>query len=214
MPMRELGAKLPFESVVQIFTVSCEPSYLVPWQVSQQSSSTGSGFVITLQDTKFILTNAHVACSKYDTVLRVQKHGFAEKYPAQAVCIGFDCDLALLMVPDESFWEDLPPVDLAANLPELYETTQVIGYPVGGQSICITKGIISRVSLQHYTPEAPAGHLVIQIDAAINPGNSGGPAFSNSGEVVGVAFLKSSVRTQATYHTQGYAIGSDIRPRL
>ena len=191
--MRDLGAKLPFESVVQIFTVSCEPSYLVPWQVSQQGSSTGSGFVITLQDgTNYILTNAHVASSKYDTVLRVQKHGCAEKYPAQTVCIGFDCDLALLMVADDSFWEGLPPVSLASALPSLYETTQVIGYPVGGQSICITKGVISRVSLQHYTPEAPAGHLVIQIDAAINPGNSGGPAFSNNGEVVGVAFLKSS----------------------
>jgi S1-C subfamily serine protease len=193
LPMRDLRAKLPFESVVQIFTVSCEPSYLVPWQVSQQSSSTGSGFVITVEDgTNYVLTNAHVACSKYDTVLRVQKHGFAVKYPARTICIGFDCDLALLMVDDDTFWEGLPPVSLASALPSLYETTQVIGYPVGGQSICITKGVISRVSLQHYTPEAPAGHLVIQIDAAINPGNSGGPAFSNTGEVVGVAFLKSA----------------------
>ena len=193
MPMRDLRAKLPFESVVQIFTVSCEPSYLVPWQVSQQTASTGSGFFFKMPDGRpYILTNAHVASSKYDTVLRVQKHGSAEKFPAQTVVIGFDCDLALLTVEDASFWDGVEYVSMQESLPELYETTQVIGYPVGGQSICITKGVISRVSLQHYTPEAPAGHLVIQIDAAINPGNSGGPAFSNAGEVVGVAFLKSS----------------------
>ena len=178
--VREAG-KLPFESVVQIFTVSCEPSYLIPWQVSQQSSSSGSGFAVKLADGKmYILTNAHVAASKYNTVLRVQKHGSAEKFPAHTVCIGFDCDLALLQVESDTFWEGLPAARLAEDLPQLYETTQVIGYPVGGQSICITKGVISRVSLQHYTPEAPAGHLVIQIDAAINPGNSGGPAFSDT----------------------------------
>ena len=79
MPMRDLRAKLPFESVVQIFTVSCEPSYLVPWQVSQQTASTGSGFFFKMPDGRpYILTNAHVASSKYDTVLRVQKHGSAE----------------------------------------------------------------------------------------------------------------------------------------
>jgi S1-C subfamily serine protease len=190
---REQPSKqLPFESVVQVYTVSCEPSYLLPWQVSQQSSSTGSGFVVELGGKMYILTNAHVACSKHNTVLRVQKHGSASKFPADAVCVGYDCDLALLRVESEAFWEGLPPVRLAQTLPELYETVQVIGYPVGGQSICITKGVISRVSLQHYTPEAPAGHLVIQIDAAINPGNSGGPAFSDAEEVVGVAFLKSA----------------------
>ena len=99
--MRDLRAKLPFESVVQIFTVSCEPSYLVPWQVSQQTASTGSGFFFKMPDGRpYILTNAHVASSKYDTVLRVQKHGSAEKFPAQTVVIGFDCDLALLTVED------------------------------------------------------------------------------------------------------------------
>ena len=115
----------------------------------------------------YILTNAHVASSKQDTVLRVQKHGNANKFNGQAICIGYDCDLALIHVDSDAFWEDLPTVQLARELPELYETVQVIGYPAGGQSICITKGVISRVSLQHYTPEAPAGHLVIQIDAAI-----------------------------------------------
>ena len=191
--VRETNGHSPFESVVQIFTVSCEPSYLIPWQVSQQGSSSGSGFALRLGDGKmYIVTNAHVASSKHNTVLRVQKHGNAEKFPAHTICIGFDCDLALLQVDSEVFWQGLPSVRLAHSLPQLYETTQVIGYPVGGQSICITKGVISRVSLQHYTPEAPAGHLVIQIDAAINPGNSGGPAFSDAEEVVGVAFLKNA----------------------
>lgn len=44
----------------------------------------------------------------------------------------------------------------------------VAGYPVGGDSLSITKGIVSRVSMVRYSQ---SGRLLgIQIDAAINPG--------------------------------------------
>ncbi len=50
------------------------------------------------------------------------------------------------------------------------------GYPMGGDSLSITKGIVSRVVMTRYA-HASNKLLGIQIDAAINPGNSGGPAF-------------------------------------
>ncbi|EFJ52700.1 trypsin family [Volvox carteri f. nagariensis] len=53
----------------------------------------------------------------------------------------------------------------------------VAGYPVGGDNISVTKGIVSRIALVRYS--ATARLLSIQIDAAINPGNSGGPAFAD-----------------------------------
>lgn len=43
----------------------------------------------------------------------------------------------------------------------------VAGYPVGGDSLSITKGIVSRVSMTRYGSQRLLG---IQIDAAINPG--------------------------------------------
>ena len=52
------------------------------------------------------------------------------------------------------------------------------GYPMGGDSLSITKGIVSRVVMTRYT-HASNKLLGIQIDAAINPGNSGGPAFTD-----------------------------------
>ncbi len=52
----------------------------------------------------------------------------------------------------------------------------VAGYPMGGDSLSITKGIVSRVVMTRYA-HASNKLLGIQIDAAINPGNSGGPAF-------------------------------------
>jgi hypothetical protein len=48
----------------------------------------------------------------------------------------------------------------------------VAGYPVGGDSLSITKGIVSRVTMVRYSQGARL--LGIQIDAAINPGGEGG----------------------------------------
>ena len=52
------------------------------------------------------------------------------------------------------------------------------GFPIGGDSLSITKGIVSRVTMTRYT-HASNKLLGIQIDAAINPGNSGGPSFTD-----------------------------------
>lgn len=47
-----------------------------------------------------------------------------------------------------------------------------MGYPMGGDNISITRGVVSRVDLMDYTMlglgDSPL--LTIQIDAAINPG--------------------------------------------
>jgi hypothetical protein len=63
----------------------------------------------------------------------------------------------------------------------------VVGYPVGGETVSISSGVVSRVDWGSYAQAGGEEQLTVQIDAAINPGNSGGPAFSN-GKVIGVAF--------------------------
>lgn len=63
----------------------------------------------------------------------------------------------------------------------------VVGYPLGGDTISVTKGVVSRIEVTSYAHGA-SDLLGIQIDAAINPGNSGGPAFNDQGECIGVAF--------------------------
>ena len=59
------------------------------------------------------------------------------------------------------------------------------GYPEGGNTLSITKGIVSRIEFAEYN--APVSGLRIQIDAAINPGNSGGPAVVGN-RMIGLAF--------------------------
>jgi hypothetical protein len=69
----------------------------------------------------------------------------------------------------------------------LKDAVTVYGFPTGGTTLSITKGIVSRIEFVGY--HFPASGLRIQIDAAINPGNSGGPALVGD-RVSGLAFSR------------------------
>ncbi|KAL5079935.1 hypothetical protein RYX36_008356 [Vicia faba] len=174
------AVELAFNSVVKIFTVSCSPNYLLPWQNKSQRESMGSGFVIPGRK---ILTNAHVVADH--SFVLVRKHGSPNKYRAQVKAVGHECDLALLIVDSDEFWDGMIPLEFG-DIPFLQQAVAVVGYPQGGDTISVTKGVVSRVEPTQYVHGA-SQLMAIQIDAAINPGNSGGPAIMGK-KVAGVAF--------------------------
>jgi S1-C subfamily serine protease len=168
-------------SVIKIFAVRTEPNLSMPWQMKRQYSSTASGFAVA---GKRIVTNAHAVA--FQTSIRVRKHGCAEKFVARVIGVCHQSDLAVLSVEDESFWRDVDVLEFG-DIPDLQESITVIGYPTGGDSISVTKGVVSRIEETYYS-HGNFRLLAIQIDAAINPGNSGGPALSVDMKVVGVCF--------------------------
>ncbi|CAL9078833.1 unnamed protein product [Musa textilis] len=172
--------ELALDSVVKVFTVSSSPNYFLPWQNKAQRESMGSGFVIPGWR---IVTNAHVVADH--TFVLVRKHGSPTKYKAEVQAVGHECDLALLTVDSEEFWDGMNFLELG-DIPYLQEAVAVVGYPQGGDNISVTKGVVSRVEPTQYVHGA-AQLMAIQIDAAINPGNSGGPAIMGD-KVAGVAF--------------------------
>jgi S1-C subfamily serine protease len=169
-------------SVFKIHVSMQRPDYAQPWQAGGSGSGTGTGFLI---GKKRLLTNAHVVADA--TFIEVQPHGDARKIPARVVYIGYDCDLAVLELEDESILEGLSPLELGDRLPELGDEVYAIGYPVGGTMLSLTRGVVSRLDSAVYALSGADQHLVMQIDAAINPGNSGGPVVSGD-RVVGVVF--------------------------
>ncbi|XP_024010541.1 putative protease Do-like 3, mitochondrial [Eutrema salsugineum] len=171
---------LGLNSVVKVFTVSSKPRLFQPWQISMQNECSGSGFVIS---GKKIITNAHVVANH--TSVKVRKHGSSTKYKAKVLAIGHECDLAILEVNSDEFWKGMNFLDLG-DIPNLQEEVAVVGYPCGGDSISVTKGVVSRFELIEYS-HSSTELLAIQIDAAINSGNSGGPVIMGD-RVVGVAF--------------------------
>ncbi|MGJ8632884.1 MAG: trypsin-like peptidase domain-containing protein [Luteolibacter sp.] len=170
-----------YRSVLRIEVATQTPDYKTPWNAGRFSGGIGSGFLIGKNQ---ILTNAHVV-SNHQRVL-VTIHGSPTKYPAKVEFIAHDCDLALLSLEDFSDFEDFPIFQLG-DIPALESLVTVIGYPVGGERLSVTKGIVSRIDFQPYSHSRADSHLVVQIDAAINPGNSGGPVLQD-GKVIGVAF--------------------------
>src|SRR5215510_3570383 len=169
------------KSLVRITTTSQEPDYKVPWNPGSISGGVGAGFVI---DGERILTNAHVVSNARFIV--VEREDDPQRYPAVVQFVGHDCDLAVLHVLDKSFFQNTRPLGFG-GIPAIESPVTVYGYPIGGERLSVTRGIISRIDFQTYTHSGIDSHLTVQIDAAINPGNSGGPIMQD-GYVVGVAF--------------------------
>ena len=171
-------------SVIKIYTTQSAPDYFTPWRLLTPRQSSGSGSVIQGNQ---ILTNAHVVANA--SYVQAQKHNDPQRYLARVTFVSHEADLAIITVDDPSFFTDLQPLSIGL-LPEPLQEVSVYGYPIGGKSLSITKGILSRVEQQIYA-HAGAYLLAGQIDAAINPGNSGGPVIVDH-EIVGVVMQANS----------------------
>ena len=104
-----------------------------------------------------IITNAHAVLNA--KFLQVRKEGDSKKYKA-SLKLG--------------------------TLPQIQDNVTVYGYPLGGDKLSTTQGIVSRMEHNAYTLTNKR-FLIGQTDAAINSGNSGGPVISKN-KVAGVAF--------------------------
>nr|CAB3467601.1 unnamed protein product [Digitaria exilis] len=183
------------DAVVKVFCVHTEPNFSLPWQRKRQYSSSSSGFII---GGRRVLTNAHSV--EHHTQVKVKKRGSDTKYLATVLAIGTECDIvfeewqcsadvglkAMLTVEDDEFWKGVSPVEFG-SLPALQDAVTVVGYPIGGDTISVTSGVVSRIEILSYV-HGSTELVGLQIDAAINSGNSGGPAFNDKGKCVGIAF--------------------------
>lgn len=170
------------DAVVKVFATARAPDPFKPWTKQAPSEVTGSGVVI---EGKRILTNAHVV--QYASQIQIQANQAGDKVTASVVAIAPGIDLAVLKLDDESYFESHAPLARASTLPGIKEAVLAYGFPTGGTSLSITKGIVSRIEYAPYN--APVSGLRIQIDAAINPGNSGGPAVVGN-KMIGLAFSR------------------------
>ena len=179
-------------AVVKVFATLSFPNYEYPWQTNKISKFTGSGAVI---DNNSILTSAHVVSNA--RFIEVKKENDPKKYIATVKYISHQADLAILELEDKSFFSDVIPLKLNNKIVARDEVT-VLGYPLGGDNISTTTGVVSRIEYRWYV-WSNEYLLAIQIDAAINSGNSGGPVVNDRNELVGIAMMTLSNSSNIGY---------------
>lgn len=131
------------------------------------------------------MTNAHVVANAER--IYISPYADARKFRAHVKHVAHDADLALVEVEEKEAFADVPRLEFSDRLPKLEDSVRAIGYPIGGNRLSVTRGIVSRIDSIPYSHPRNQDHLSIQVDAAINPGNSGGPVLMGD-KVIGVAF--------------------------
>ncbi|MEM7018147.1 MAG: trypsin-like peptidase domain-containing protein, partial [Pseudomonadota bacterium] len=86
-------------------------------------------------------------------------------YMGRVVHIAHDCDLALVELESEEDFElafgGVEPLYIG-GIPKLNTTVVAVGYPIGGERISVTRGVVSRIDFRTYSHSAVDNHLTIQ----------------------------------------------------
>lgn len=191
------------DSVVKIYATRRMPDFNRPWNKGSPQEASGSGVVI---EGKRILTSAHVVL--YASQIFVQGNQSAERASAKVKAVAPGMDLAVIEVQDSSFFNRRPPVPLGKDFPAMRQTVSVYGYPIGGEQMSVTQGIVSRIEYSRVS--FTTGGLRVQIDAAVNPGNSGGPAVAD-GKIVGLVYSKIEKAENISYLIAAEEIASFLK---
>lgn len=153
----------------------------------------GTGIIISGNR---ILTNAHVVSNS--NYLKVKHFNSSKFYKADVQYLGFDCDLAILKVEEEEFFNGVEPLEISESSPALGSNLLILGYPGGDENITLENGNVSRVERVRYSFTGLDYRKAIRVNANIIPGYSGGPAIQ-SGKVAGIAFQISQSQGNVAY---------------
>lgn len=147
----------------------------------------GTGIIVT--ENGYILSNEHVAGSKYSKCYITLENG--KNYEGTVVWSDTSIDLAIIKIGAEN----LNCVNLGnSDNIKIGETVYAIGNPIGYEfRRTVTSGIVSAknrtIKIEEEKKSSYMTNL-IQTDATINPGSSGGPLININGEVLGINSVK------------------------
>lgn len=141
----------------------------------RNTGGVGSGFFI--DESGYLLTNAHVVEGAYKITLRTSDH---KELDARLIGLDKRTDIALLKVDGGPF--KALPIGAPDKI-RVGDRVIAIGSPFGLE-FTATAGILSAKgrslpSDDNYIP-------FLQTDAAVNPGSSGGPLINERGQAIGV----------------------------
>lgn len=161
-----------FKAVVRINSYNEEFDFMNPMNIGNSTKSSGSGFFINKSG--HILTCAHCVENAKKVTCNIPSEGQTEfNIEILGICPYFD--IAMLKIKNYKVKHILKlATDSVTSKIDPGTETYAIGFPLGTETLKITKGILSGIQDNFY-----------QTDTPINPGNSGGPLMIGD-HVVGI----------------------------
>ena len=158
-------------------------------KITESELGLGTGIIVT--DNGYILSNEHVAGTKYSKCYITLENG--NNYDGTVVWSDSSLDLAIIKINVKN----LEYVTLGdSDKIRVGESVYAIGNPIGFEfRRTVTFGIISAKNRSIKIEENDQLSYMtdlIQTDATINPGNSGGPLINPNGDVIGINTVKIS----------------------
>jgi len=202
-------------STVRIQAVAGNFNWFQPFVAGGDGVGTGSGFVVQTEPYPLFVTNQHVINDAKQVTLQLLIFG-EQQWHAEVVAACPRFDLALVVLKDPKAFAEamekrkisLRALDLAQKVPKMGDDVVAMGFPLGQDSLKISKGNIAG-------NEEVNGNICIQSTAPISPGNSGGPLLNADGtEVVGVNFAKATQGENINYVIPVWRVQQMIRKHL
>uniref|UniRef100_A0A7S2ZMX3 Protease Do-like PDZ domain-containing protein n=1 Tax=Rhodosorus marinus TaxID=101924 RepID=A0A7S2ZMX3_9RHOD len=183
-------------TVVKVHSASCSPNLSLPWLTQPVEEKTGTGFLVGAKE---ILTTAHVLthCATISVELPAQsKHNSRRMFPARVVTVAEECDLALISVDDENFWQHVSirlGLQVSKKIPRPSEEINVVRAAPGGieSGGYVSKAVVNAIDVREYLH---GGSSVLTLEIAgprFLPGVSGSPVVRGA-QVVGMIHQRSA----------------------
>ncbi|MDO8950976.1 MAG: trypsin-like peptidase domain-containing protein [Draconibacterium sp.] len=160
-------------------------------KISVAEHGEGTGFIVGVEETAYILTNFHVLADKNLSAGRkippAHRISLSNHKNETFECTGIinydtDFDLALLSFKNiNSIVFTVLPILPVAEEPMASEIA-TIGNPLW-ENFSYSHGSVSKFSEDE-------GEFLVRTSMPLNPGNSGGPVFNKQGQVVGVVIAR------------------------
>lgn len=164
---------------------------------------TGSGFVAA---PGLVVTNAHVVAGISRPFVEDPR---GRRSQATPVLFDPGLDLAILRAPGLN----APPLELVRAPVDRGAGGAVLGYPGGGPLSASGAAVLNRISDavgRDIYNRGTVNRDVYQLQTVVRAGNSGGPFVRPTGDVAGVIFSRSAIRSDV-----GYAlVSTEVAPRL
>jgi serine protease Do len=179
---RELSIYKRVVALVTPSVVHVEATPLASFRMAKDIEEAGSGVVVRIGETDYVLTNRHVVRHSNPENIRLEFAYGRQVRPAR-VLDDPGTDVAVLVVDVQ----DLVPARIGnSDEMEIGDVVMAFGSPFNLRQ-SVTRGIISGKGRANLDLDGGVNYQnFMQTDAAINPGNSGGPLVNLRGEVIGL----------------------------